>query len=391
MQKNEVYLDNSATTRPYPEVSSEIQRVMLEEYGNPSSLHRRGSEGERLLQSSRQMLAEILGVSDSEIIFTSGGTESNNMAIQGVARRYRKRGNHLITTAIEHSSVLEPFNLLEEKGFEATYLIPDEKGIISPEKVADALTPRTTLVSIMHVNNEMGSIQPISQISEVLQERNPNIILHVDAVQSFTKLPLSPEDQGIDLLSISAHKFHGPKGVGALYLREGIFLEPLTRGGGHEKGLRPGTENTPGIRGMALAAKLSYENRKEKMERLQSLKEQFITSLETEHPWIRLNGPGKEEGAPHIFNISFPGLKGEVILHALEEHAIYVSTGSACHSSASSTSSHVLQAIKLDQESLEGAIRFSLSHLNTREEIEYAILITNSVIAELKNFFQVTR
>ncbi|NLL21291.1 MAG: cysteine desulfurase [Firmicutes bacterium] len=390
MRTNEVYLDNSATTRPYPEISKEVQRIMLEEYGNPSSLHRRGSEGERLLQSSRQILAEILDVSDNEIIFTSGGTESNNMAILGVARRYKKRGNHLITTSIEHSSVLEPFNQLEKEGFEVTYLIPDNKGIVSPEKVAEALTSRTILVSIMHVNNEIGSIQPISQISAALQGRNPDIVFHVDAVQSFTKLPLSPNDQGIDILSISAHKFHGPKGVGALYLREGILLEPLTRGGGHEKGLRPGTENTPGIWGMALAAKLSYENRKEKMEILQSLKERFITSLEREHPWIRLNGPGKEEGAPHIFNISFPGLKGEVVLHALEEHGIYVSTGSACHSNANSPS-HVLQAIKLDKESLEGAIRFSLSHLNTREEIEYAITKTISVVSGLKKFFQLTR
>lgn len=390
MQPDEVYLDNSATTRPYPEISKEVQRIMLEEYGNPSSLHRKGSEGERILQSSRQMLAEILDVNGSEIIFTSGGTESNNMAVQGIARRYRKRGNHLITTAIEHSSVLEPFNLLEKDGFEVTYLIPDEQGIVSPERVAEALTPRTVLVSIMHVNNEVGSIQPISQIAAILQDRNPNIIFHVDAVQSFTKLHLSPKDQGIDLLSISAHKFHGPKGVGALYLREGIFLEPLIRGGGHEKGLRPGTENTPGIWGMALAAKLSYENRKEKLGKMQSLKKQFITSLEAELPWIRLNGPGEEEGAPHIFNISFPGLKGEVILHALEEHGIYVSTGSACHSNANSPS-HVLQAIKLDKESLDGAIRFSLSHLNTREEIEYAITKTISVVSGLKKFFQVTR
>ena len=390
MQPAEVYLDNSATTRPYPEISKEVQRIMLEEYGNPSSLHRKGSEGERILQSSRQMLAEILDVNGSEIIFTSGGTESNNMAVQGIARRYRKRGNHLITTAIEHSSVLEPFNLLEKDGFEVTYLIPEEQGIVSPEKVAEALTPRTVLVSIMHINNEIGSIQPIPQISAILQDRNPNIIFHVDAVQSFTKLHLSPKDQGIDLLSISAHKFHGPKGVGALYLREGIFLEPLIRGGGHEKGLRPGTENTPGIWGMALAAKLSYENRKEKLGKMQSLKKQFITSLEAEFPWIRLNGPGEEEGAPHIFNISFPGLKGEVILHALEEHGIYVSTGSACHSNANSPS-HVLQAIKLDKESLDGAIRFSLSHLNTREEIEYAITKTISVVSGLKKFFQVTR
>ena len=390
MKPDEVYLDNSATTRPYPEVSKEVQRIMLEEYGNPSSLHRRGSAGERLLQSSRQMLAEVLDVSDSEIIFTSGGTESNNMAVLGSARRYLKRGNHLITTAIEHASVLEPFNRLEKEGFEVTYLIPDGQGTVSPEKVAEALTPRTILVSIMHINNEIGSIQPIPQVSAILKNCNPEIVFHVDAVQSFTKLPLSPKDQGIDLLSISAHKFHGPKGVGALYLREGIFLEPLTRGGGHEKGLRPGTENTPGIRGMALAAKLSYENRKEKMEKLQSLKERFITSLETEHPWIRLNGPGKGEGAPHIFNISFPGLKGEVILHALEEHGIYVSTGSACHANANSPS-HVLQAIKLDQKSLDGTIRFSLSHLNTREEIEYAITKIIPVVSGLKKFFQVTR
>lgn len=391
MQPDEVYLDNSATTRPYPEVSSEVQRVMDEVYGNPSSLHRRGSEGERILQSSRQALAEILGVKNSEIIFTSGGTESNNMAIRGMARRYMKRGNHLVTTALEHSSVLEPFNLLEKEGFEVTYLIPDKKGIISPEKVAEALTSRTILVSIMHVNNEIGSIQPLDRISAALQDRKTDIIFHVDAVQSFTKLPLSPAEQGIDALSISAHKFHGPKGVGALYLREGILLEPLTRGGGHEKELRPGTENTPGIRGMALAAKISCQNRKKKMETLQFYKELFISSLETEHPWLRLNGPKKEEGAPHIFNISFPGLKGEVLLHALEKHGIYVSTGSACHSHASNSTSHVLQALKLDKELLEGAIRFSLSHLNTREEIEYAISKTNSVVAELKEFFQATR
>ncbi len=390
MQPDEVYLDNSATTRPYPGVSEEIARIMLTEYGNPSSLHRKGSAGERLLQSSRRMLAEILDVGSDEIIFTSGGTESNNMAVLGAARRYRKRGNHLITTAIEHSSVLEPFTLLEKEGFEVSYLIPNEQGIVSPEQIAQALTSGTVLVSIMHVNNEIGSIQPLSQIAALLREKKPEIIFHVDAVQSFTKLPLSPRDQGIDLLSISAHKFHGPRGAGALYLREGILLEPLLRGGGHEKGLRPGTENTPGVWGMALAAKLSFENRQEKLEKLQSLKEQFITSLAAEHPWIRLNGPGREEGAPHIFNISFPGLKGEIILHALEEHGIYVSTGSACHSGANSPS-HVLQALKLDQESLDGAIRFSLSHLNTRAEIEYAATKTIAVVTELKKFFQLTR
>ena len=245
----EVYLDNSATTRPYPEVIQEMQRVMAEEYGNASSLHRRGGRAERIMSSSRQVLAEILGVKSGEIIFTSGGTESNNLAIQGIARRYRRRGNHLITTALEHSSVLQPFQQLEKEGFEVTYLLPDSKGVIEPQKVAEALTPQTVLVSIMHVNNEIGSVQPISQISSIIKNENPEVIFHVDAVQSFSKLPVSPEEQGIDALSLSAHKFHGPKGIGALYLREGVLLNPLFWGGGHEKGLRPGTENTPAAAG----------------------------------------------------------------------------------------------------------------------------------------------
>ncbi len=385
----EVYLDNSATTRPYPEVLKEMQRVMEEEYGNASSLHRRGSRAERILNSSRQVLAEVLGVKNSEIIFTSGGTESNNLAVQGIARRYRRRGNHLITTAIEHSSILEPFKQLEKEGFEVTYLMPDSTGVISPQKVAEALTPRTVLVSIMHVNNEVGSIQPIAQISAILKAQNPGIIFHVDAVQSFSKLPVAPEEQGIDALSLSAHKFHGPKGVGVLYLREGILLEPLFWGGGHEKGLRPGTENTPAASGMALAARLSFSRRKEKIQQLGSFKKKLISSVEAEHPWARLNGPRGEEGAPHIFNISFPGLKGEIILHALEEHSIYVSTGSACHSN-SKEPSHVLKALNLDEESLAGAVRFSLSFLNTEEEIDYAITRINSVISGLKKFHKVT-
>jgi len=389
MQTMEVYLDNSATTRPYPEVVKEMQRIMAEEYGNASSLHRRGVRAERVLNSSRQVLAEILGVNSGEIIFTSGGTESNNLAIQGIARRYRRRGNHLITTAIEHSSVLEPFQQLEKEGFEVTYLLPDSTGVISPQKVAEALTPRTILVSIMHVNNEVGSIQPISAISSTIKSQNPAIILHVDAVQSFSKLTVAPEEQGIDALSLSAHKFHGPKGIGALYLRAGILLEPLFWGGGHEKGLRPGTENTPAVAGMALAARLSFSRRKEKIQQLQSFKEKIICSIQTEHPWVRLNGPPKEEGAPHIFNISFPGLKGEIILHALEEHSIYVSTGSACHSN-SKEPSHVLKALNVDEESLEGAVRFSLSFLNTEEEIDYAVSRINSAVSSLKNFHSVT-
>ncbi|NMB41044.1 MAG: cysteine desulfurase [Firmicutes bacterium] len=381
----EVYLDNGATTRPYPEVIKEMQRIMEEKYGNASSLHRFGSKAERIISSSRRTLAELFGSKDSEIIFTSGGTESNNLAIQGIARRYRRRGNHLITTALEHPSVLQSFQQLEEEGFEATYLLPDSTGAIDPQKIAEALTPHTVLVSIMHVNNEIGSIQPLARISSIIKKQNPGIFFHVDAVQSFGKFPLHPEELGIDALSISAHKFHGPKGIGALYLKEGVFLKPLFQGGGQEKGIRPGTENTPAVAGMALAARLCFDRQKDKIKQLRGFKEKLISSITAEHPQANLNGPQGEEGAPHILNISFPGLKGEVILHALEEHSIYVSTGSACHS-GSQDPSHVLQAIGISDECLEGAVRISFSFLNTEKEIDYAAAKINSVISDLKKF-----
>ena len=382
MPLQEVYLDNSATTQVYPEVIESMQEIMGQNYGNASSLHRRGTEAERVLQASRRIIAAILGAKNEEITFTSGGTESNNLAVLGIARHYLRRGKHLLTTTIEHASILEPFRQLEREGFSVSYLSPDKRGIIDPREIAAAITPETTLVSIMHVNNEIGSIQPLSQISTAIKTKNPAVFLHVDAVQSFCKLPLSPEAQGIDALSISAHKIHGPKGVGALYLRTGTLLEPLFKGGGHEKGLRPGTENIPGIAGMALAAQMGVENRKEKTSHLQILKEKLITAILVEHPGASLNGPRMEEGAPHIFNLSFPGLKGEVILHALEQRGIYVSTSSACHAS-SKDPSHVLQALGLKKNQLEGALRFSLSYLNTAEEIVYAAAQINAVIHKL--------
>ncbi|NMB35216.1 MAG: cysteine desulfurase [Firmicutes bacterium] len=385
MPLREVYLDNSATTQVYPEVIKTMQQIMGEKFGNASSLHRRGTEAERILQASRRAIAGILGAKNEEITFTSGGTESNNLAVLGIARHYLRRGRHLLTTAIEHASVLEPFKQLEREGFSVSYLLPDERGIISPREVTAALTPETTLVSIMHVNNEIGSIQPLSQIAAAIKTKNPATILHVDAVQSFCKLPLSPEALGIDALSISAHKIHGPKGVGALYLRAGTLLEPLFRGGGHEKGLRPGTENIPGIAGLALAAQMGIKDRKVKASHLQNLKEKLINVIQSEHPRVKLNGPRMEEGAPHIFNLSFPGFKGEIILHALEQKGIYVSTSSACHA-GSKDPSHVLKALGLKKESLEGALRFSLSYLNTAEEIAYAATQINAVIHKLKKY-----
>lgn len=385
----EIYLDNSATTKTDPRVLEEMARVAVHSFGNPSSLHRKGREAERILAVSRKVMADLLGVRENEIIFTSGGTESNNLAVLGIARRYRRRGNHLITTAIEHSSILEPFQLLEKEGFDVTYLLPDSKGLVDPQTVLQALKPETTLVSIMHVNNEVGSLQPIAEISGLLKKKKAELLFHVDAVQSFGKVPLPPGLQGIDALSISAHKFHGPKGVGALYLKEGVMIEPLLLGGGHEKGLRPGTENTPGIAGMALASRQSFKNMKEKAAQLGEMKKMLISSLESRHPWIKINGPrdNEKESAPHIVNISFSGLKGEIIVHALEEKGVYVSTGSACHSSDKGES-HVLQAMGLGKPEREGAIRFSFSSQTQQEEVSLAAEIINEVISRLKELHE---
>ena len=382
MPPAEVYLDNSATTPVFPEVISAMQKVMQEEYGNPSSLHRRGSGADRIMETARRTIAELLCVSGAEIIFTSGGTESNNLAILGIARRNRRRGDHLVTTLIEHSSVLEPFQQLEEEGFRVTYLLPDEKGLIEPAAAAEAVGNKTTLISVMHVNNEIGTVQPISQIAKAVKARNPNVVFHVDGVQSFAKLPLQPIEAGIDALSISAHKFHGPRGVGFLFLRRGIHLDPLLRGGGHEGGMRAGTENTPGIVGMALAARLSFRDQQQKMQRLASQKEKLLAAVTEAHPEVKVNGALGEHGAPHILNLSFPGLKGELILHGLEEHNVFVSSGSACHSHRNDPS-HVLQALKLDKHTMEGAIRISLSEQNTEEQIEYAAAALNKVISAL--------
>ncbi len=385
MMTREVYLDNSSTTPMHPEVLKEMQTLLERKYGNPSSLHRLGNDAERTLSSSRQLLAEQLGVKSGEIYFTSGGTESNNMALAGIARRNYRRGKHLLTSKIEHPSVLEPLKKLEVEGFQVTYLEPDRNGLLDPFQLAETVTPKTILVSVMHVNNEIGTIQPIAEIAAAIKRKNPQTIVHVDAVQSFTRLPLSPREQGIDVLSISAHKFHGPKGTGALYIRGGILVEPLLAGGEQEKGLRAGTENTPGIAAMALAARLNSENRKEKTAQSKIFKEKMLSSIETAHPWAQINGPRKAEGVPNILNISFPGLKGEIILHALEEHNIFVSTGSACHSRKNKPS-HVLEAIGAEKAALDGAIRISFSSMNTPEEIEYAASKIPQVISELKAF-----
>lgn len=388
--RQDIYLDNSATTKPRPEAVAAVLAAMEESYGNPSSPHGLGLAAERLIDDARESVAAGLGVEPARITFTSGGTEANNAAILGAARAFRRRGGHLITSRIEHPSVLQAFLVLEEEGFRVTHLDVDAFGCFDPASLTAAVTPETILISTLHVNNEIGSVQPLTGITAALGRlrkggrRLP--LWHVDAVQSFGKLPLSLESEGIDLLSVSAHKLHGPKGCGALYIREGLELPPLLVGGGQEGGRRSGTENVGGIVGFGVAAALALAEGRDAAVGMGRLRRRLIDGVLAAVPWARLNGPLEPPAAaPHIANISFPGLRGEVLVHALEEEGVYVSTGAAC-SARRHKPSHVLQALGLDPREVEGAIRFSLSPFTTDAEIETASLAVSRVARELKGF-----
>ena len=378
----DVYLDNSATTRPYPEVIGLMSRVQAETFGNPSSMHEKGLAAEKLIGEARRQIATVIGAREHEIIFTSGGTEANNLAIKGAAYRNRRRGSHLITTTIEHPSVLNCFRSLEHEGFEVSYLPVNNRGLLNPNEVKALIRKDTILISIMHINNEIGSIQPLDQIGRTIKETNPDLLFHIDAVQSFTRLPLKLKEWQADLVSCSAHKLHGPKGAGCLWVREGIQLQPLFDGGGQEKGLRSGTENVAAIAGFGLAALISGESRKQKMAAVSGLKKTFYKAIQDSGVNCLLNGPSPEEGAPHIINLSFPGLKAEMLLHSLEEQGIYVSAGSACHSRHPEPS-HVLMAIGLRGKPLESALRFSFSFLNSEEEVLSAAAETANIVRRL--------
>ncbi len=369
---SEIYLDNCATTRPYKEVVDYMSELSLNMYGNPSSLHYKGIEAANLLKEARRNIARVLMGKENEIYFTSGGTESNNLAIRGAAYRHRRRGKHLITTAVEHSSVLNSFRRLQKEGFEVDYLPVNKQGHISLEELDRLIRPDTILVSINHINNEIGTIQPLEQIGNLLKQRNPGILFHADGVQSFCKLPLDLKIWQVDLFSCSAHKIHGPKGVGALWIRSGTHLTPLLEGGGQEKTLRSGTENVAGIAGFGLAATLSEQQREQTADLVCSLKFKLFQGLLEQNLKVELNGPPLEKSAPHILNLSFPGVKGEVLLHALEEHEMLASAGSACHS-RNPVPSHVLKALGLNDQQLTGALRFSFSSFNDHQQIESAI------------------
>ena len=375
-----IYFDNSATTKPHEDVLKTYLKVSSEYFGNPSSIHHVGLEAERLLRTSRLQLANLLGVKEQEIIFTSGGTEGNNFAIKGVAYKYKSRGKHIITTSIEHPSVSNACLQLEKEGFEVTYLPVGPDGKVKAEDVKNALRPDTILVSIMFVNNEVGSIQPIEEIGRLLQNF-PKTLFHVDYVQGAGKIPLDIHGSHIDLLTISAHKFHGLKGTGALYLREGLKLEPLLAGGGQERGFRSGTENVAGIVAMAKALRIALEDLDRKRKRMEEIR-LFLRSELEKIEGIFINTP-KEGTAPHILNFSVPGYKAEVLVHAIAEKGVLVSTTSACHSKRNEPSKTLL-AMGCEEKIAESPIRISLSYENTMDEAKYAVQAIKNSINQLQ-------
>ena len=381
------YLDNSATTRAYDEVAALVAKVMTEEYGNASSVHHMGTMAESRLFSAREIIAGTLKVDPAEILFTSGGTESDNTAILGVARANAWRGKHIITTSIEHPAVSETCAELQKQGFEVTYLPVDEKGVLRLQDLKEALREDTILVSIMAVNNEIGSVQPIEEAGKLIKSVNPNTIFHVDAVQGYGKLLLRPRTMNIDLLAVSSHKIHGPKGVGFLYIKKGTKITPICYGGGQQKGMRSGTENVPGCAGMALAAQMCYDNFDEKIKRLYKLKRYLMESLEQRISDIRLNGPACEEGAPHIVSLSIRGLRAETVLNMLSSKEIYVSAGSACTSNNPHVSD-TLKAIGLEKDLLESTIRISMSLETTKEEIDYLLDTLESQVDNMRKFYR---
>ncbi len=380
----EVYLDNSATTACFEDAAQLMHRILCEDYGNPSSLHHKGVEAEAYLRYANETFAKILKVSEKEIFFTSGGTESDNIALVGTAMANHRTGRHLITTRIEHPAVLQSMSYLENQGFEVTYLSVDRQGKISLEELEQALRPDTILVSVMHTNNEIGSVQPIAEAGALIKRKNPKTLFHVDAVQGFGKARIYPGKMYIDMLSASGHKVHGPKGIGLLYVRGGAKVSPIMYGGGQQRGLRSGTENLPGIAGFAKAAELVYQDLEQDVDRMYSLREKLTDGVKT-IPDVVINGCPGREGAPHIVSVSFRGVRSEVLLHALEERGIYVSAGSACAAHKPQPSA-TLRAVGVEKELLESTIRFSLSGFTTEEEIAYTCQNLEEIVPMLRRY-----
>ena len=380
----EAYLDNSATTRCSAKAAEMVMKVMREDFGNPSALHTKGVEAEHYVKEARAFFAKNLKVDEKEICFTSGGTESNNLALIGTAMANRRAGNHLITTSVEHASVDNTMKYREEQGFRVTYLPVDEYGVVSLEALKEALCPETILVSVMYVNNEVGAVQPVDEIARIVKEHNPNTIFHVDAIQAYGKYRIYPKKEGIDLLSVSGHKIHGPKGTGFLYVNSKVKIHSIVFGGGQQKGLRSGTENVPGIAGMAEAAAECYENLEEKIDRLYALKDRFVSQVSALEG-TKVNGHTGRDSAPQIVSVSFRDVRSEVLLHALEERGIYVSAGSACSSNKPSVS-RTLKNMEIDKELLGSTLRFSFCFDTTEEEIDYCIKELGELLPVLRRY-----
>lgn len=380
----EVYLDNSATTKAYPEVVSLVADIMTNDYGNASSMHLKGVDAEKYLKYSKATIAGIMKVKEKEIFFTSGGTESDNWALMGAAFANHRSGKHLITTKIEHPAILRTMEHLKELGFDITYLSVNQYGQISLDELRNAIRPDTILVSIMFVNNEVGAIQPIDEAGEIIKRVNPRTLFHVDAVQGFGKLSLLPKKWKIDMVSVSGHKIHGPKGTGFLYIDEKVKIKPILYGGGQQNGYRSGTENVPGVAGLGKATELIYRDLVEDTNRLYRLKQKLVSGLlKIDH--VKINGPQDETGAPHIVSASIAGIRSEVLLHSLEDKGVYVSAGSAC-SSHKHTVSDTLNAMGLTTEYMDSTIRFSLSVFTTEEEIEYTLKCLYELVPMLRRY-----
>ncbi|MDO5409238.1 MAG: cysteine desulfurase family protein [Lachnospiraceae bacterium] len=380
----EAYLDNSATTCAFARVCDIMMKTMSEDYGNPSSMHSKGFHAEHYVKEAREAVAKSLRVSDREILFTSGGTESNNLALIGCAMANKRSGNHLITTVFEHASVGNTMRYLEEQGFRVTYLPVDHEGCVSLKALEEAICPDTILVSVMYVNNEIGSVQPIEEIARIIRRKKPDVLFHVDAIQAYGKYVIRPKRQGIDLLSVSGHKIHGPKGTGFLYVRDKVKMKPLIWGGEQQRGMRSGTENVPGIAGLGEAVKEIYKDHEARIRKMYELKHLFIDNIK-ELDDIVINGQPIDQGAPHIVSVSFRGVRSEVLLHALEEREIYVSAGSACSSNHPAVSG-TLKSIGVENDLLDSTLRFSFGVFTTEAEILYTVQVLKELLPMLRRF-----
>ena len=391
----EVYLDNSATTKISEGVRDKFIKPLYEDYGNPSSMHRLGVKAEQYIKEATETIAASLKVEPKEIVFTSGGTEANNLALIGTAMANKRRGNHIITSRIEHPSVHQSLIYLEEQGFEISFVPVDSTGRLIKEKLYEMIKDNTMIVSIMYVNNEIGAVQDIAEISSAIKKMKKDVIFHVDAVQAFGKYRIYPKREGIDLLSFSGHKIHGPKGIGALYVSDKVKINPTMHGGGHQRGIRSGTENVPGIAGLGQAVSELYMNFEEKIARMYYLKQKFLKEV-IKLEGVTVNGipiacteeyelEYLQKTAPHIMNVSFSGVRSEVFLHSLEDKGIYVSSGSAC-STHHTTPSATLTAIGLPKDLMESTLRFSMSELTTEDEIDYTLEQVKLLLPALRRY-----